>query len=776
MKKFKLFAASLGLMTLAACSNTDDVFNGAEELAQAQLDENAIKFGTYLGQSTQTRAGYEGSINTDVLKDAGKANGFGVFAYYTNANTYAQYQKAGASLYMDESTRTFTTNSANFMYNQQVTWNSTEWKYEPIKYWPNEFNNSDVDDQDNDGNSNPAWGGTQYNGTLGNGGNVSFFAYAPYVAVTANTGIPTGATTDGITAMTANDATGDPKITYKMAADGDVVDLLWGTLDGTNTNVNNAGNLGVTGTSTSSAPVNAGQYVNELLAPYTTNADLTKQRTDGKVGFAFKHALAKIGGSNITGASGSSVNGLMIVLDIDNDGKESGGVRESWTNTSTNDSWRTIVTVNSITITNDLDGDGSISDSGTKGDEQIVTGGVFNLATGKWTPDAASNVKYVHSITKDASTSVEGSKAATLSSAIVETAGPTVGSVATFFAKSADKTGVTETPQNVYQNEANPLVFIPGTAPVLRFTIDYYVRTFDLNLAKKYSEVRQVISKKVTFPELKLNKQYSMLIHLGLTGVKFTASVSDWSVAGDDNNNGVIDGTETLEVEDVYLPINVSSLLVTYSADPTTKFGSNSTGNIFTISAANYFDGEESKPVAVSELTVTPAASWATWSQPTAAVTANTTFATRSTKINISKSPYICDDAVTITQYGRIPADDATITLTTSDFATVSNAAHADVAYSISSATIDKYFETNNTGAKTGVEQTGTITLTNGTDITLNKAIFIDNYGNKVSWITAGEGTYSVDANTSGAARTATVAFVVNGKVVKTNTVISQNA
>jgi len=571
MKKH-LFIAAAAVLALASCTTSDEFFDPAQETAQQELNDNAITFGTYLGNQVMTRAAYEGTMNTDVLKDNTKGNGFGVFAYYTGTGTYGAYQKAGTStLYTSESSTVPSFLSpyyANFMYNQHVTWNTTTklWEYTPIKYWPNEFDNSDVDDQEKDANDNTAWGSN--NGTLKNGGNVSFFAYAPWTEVSAG-GAPTGSPTDGITAVTANNATGDPIITYKLATDGEVVDLLWGTMSGTNTNVNNAGNTGVTGTSTAPYPQGASFYSEEVLAPYTTNADLTKQRTDGKVGFAFKHALAKVGGSNIPGASGSTVNGLMIVLDIDKNGKESGGTRESWTNTTTDDSWRTIVTVKSITITNDLDGDGNISASGSKGDEQIVAGGQFNLATGKWTAEAKSNTKYIHSITKDASTSVEGSKAAVLSTAIVEDGAPTPSSEAAFFLKSNAKTGVTETPQNVYGTEANPLVFIPGTTPTLRFTIDYVVRTYDANLAKKYSEVEQVISKKVTFNDLQLNKQYSMLIHLGLTGIKFTALVSDWSVAGDDNNNGVIDGTESLKVEDVYLPINVAAYSVVLSAPAT---------------------------------------------------------------------------------------------------------------------------------------------------------------------------------------------------------------
>ena len=56
------------------------------------------------------------------------------------------------------------------MYNEQVTYTGTVWTYEPVKYWPNEYGDGATsDDVDK----------------------VSFFAYAPWVDVTATTGTPT---------------------------------------------------------------------------------------------------------------------------------------------------------------------------------------------------------------------------------------------------------------------------------------------------------------------------------------------------------------------------------------------------------------------------------------------------------------------------------------------------------------------------------------------------------------------------------------------------------
>ena len=139
-----------------------------------------------MGKSNVTRAGYKGAITTTELKEVGtgKTNGFGVFAYFTGSDTYNTYNYNNAS----------TLHVANFMYNQQVKWQTgTEyegyvngegtggsagaWTYTPIKYWPNEVQNGSVDDQNNDAANDPATGSSTY------GGNVSFFAYAPYVAL-----------------------------------------------------------------------------------------------------------------------------------------------------------------------------------------------------------------------------------------------------------------------------------------------------------------------------------------------------------------------------------------------------------------------------------------------------------------------------------------------------------------------------------------------------------------------------------------------------------------
>ena len=217
MKRFRFpILAASALMMLAACTSTDESVN--DELKNAE--PQPVTFGTYVNQSV-TRAGTAGDITTTAL--LGTAGGFGVFGYYSDNVEYSGNLVP------------------NFMYNQQVTYSASAWTYTPIKYWPNEFGSSAASEGID---------------------KLSFFAYAPFVAVTPSTGYATGSTTDNITQLTRNTATGDPMVKYIVNTSGDGVDLLWG--------------------------------VNSSGLPYLNQSRTAGTTSDDKITFNFKHALAKL--------------------------------------------------------------------------------------------------------------------------------------------------------------------------------------------------------------------------------------------------------------------------------------------------------------------------------------------------------------------------------------------------------------------------------------------------------------------------------------------------
>lgn len=176
---------------LAACSSMDE--SADQPANKQQTEQQAITFGAYVNRGT-TRSGTAGELTTDDLKTGThKAVGFGVFAYYTDNAPYS------------------TTALPNFMYNQQVTWNSSagRWTYSPVKYWPNETGST-----------------AQSTGT----DRLTFFAYAPYVEVSdPNFGL-TAAPSSGIAALTRANENGFPYVRYYVDTDpSKCVDLCYAT-------------------------------------------------------------------------------------------------------------------------------------------------------------------------------------------------------------------------------------------------------------------------------------------------------------------------------------------------------------------------------------------------------------------------------------------------------------------------------------------------------------------------------------------------------------------
>jgi hypothetical protein len=246
-KKFYLIAASAAML-FAACSS-DDATTSAPV---AQNAPEAVAFDTYVPNAT--RSGQTDVMTTTQLQTVG----FGVFAYQTDNTSYSSSAKP------------------NFMYNQKVTYGASAWTYSPLKYWPNETKN--------DNNSATSI-------TTNEIDKLTFFAYAPYVTAEVATGaITTAAIADknasgadvanvGITLLSNNSNSGDPKVSYQIAyTPSKSVDLLWGVAPSTS-------GLSYTGVNNEGVSIGA-----ELPL-----IDLWKPAIDQKIKFLFKHALARLG-------------------------------------------------------------------------------------------------------------------------------------------------------------------------------------------------------------------------------------------------------------------------------------------------------------------------------------------------------------------------------------------------------------------------------------------------------------------------------------------------
>lgn len=275
MKKNLFYFAAAAALALTACSQDDAIV--ANQSVQ-QNAEQAVVFDTYLSNNV-TRAGQTGTMNTSTLQETG----FGIFAY-----THAITGTGNGTPFGG----TITGVLPNFMYNQYVGYEASNWVYSPLKYWPNETK-SDA--------------GTGNTATASDQEGVSFFAYAPYVAhKVAAKSILWGTSTDekgfalvsdaqpGITGITNYNVEGDPMIEYVIANGTNYqpskgVDLLWGVSSGF---IYHPVYDNVAITQTAGLPVK----------------NIMKPGIDEKLKFDFKHALARIG-MTVVGAFDQTAQG-----------------------------------------------------------------------------------------------------------------------------------------------------------------------------------------------------------------------------------------------------------------------------------------------------------------------------------------------------------------------------------------------------------------------------------------------------------------------------------
>jgi hypothetical protein len=459
-KKYLFIAAAAALFT--ACSSDD---SSITEKQQAPEQQQAVEFGAYVNRGT-TRAGTPGILTTDGTSGTTtslETVGFGVFGYYTDNQPYNE------------------TSTPNFMYNQQVS--TDAWTYSPIKYWPNEFGTGAISDGED---------------------RLTFFAYAPWVPVTPETGLATGSGTTGIVALTRNTASGDPYVKYYADFDPDQsVDLCWGVAKW---------NFASTVTGPTANDIDAGK----------TYVDVIKPKTQRKIDFDFKHALAALN--------------VQIDADVNTESHQDGDLDE-----------QTKIWVRSVSFT-------GFSDKG-----------MLNLngdaTTANYTPnwfDLSGNTKIgtgtvtIHDGRRDGKegqTGAEVSNEKPLGLNTVLIQNEPYATTSPLALATGTTVGVQHEPVNLFNSATldKPIFVIP-TEENLEVTIVYDVETYDPSLASylsdgktKGSTIENKITKTIQISgsdfKLQAGKKYTIGLHLGMTSVKFNASVTEWVDATADNTD-----------------------------------------------------------------------------------------------------------------------------------------------------------------------------------------------------------------------------------------------
>lgn len=157
------------IITLAALALLAAACN--REVISPDEGRGVINFSAGFAQDATKASGEKASLaNNDKI---------GVFACYTGDIPY-----------------NLTSVSPDFMYNQEVTYNESNWTYSPVKYWPN--NDSE---------------------------RISFFSYYPYISSEAAL-----TATDGIIGFSNANAKGDPWLVFKLpeGAPATQTDLMYG--------------------------------------------------------------------------------------------------------------------------------------------------------------------------------------------------------------------------------------------------------------------------------------------------------------------------------------------------------------------------------------------------------------------------------------------------------------------------------------------------------------------------------------------------------------------
>ena len=245
--------------------------------------------------------------------------------------------------------------------------------------------------------------------------------------------------------------------------------------------------------------------------------DLTKQGVNEKVEFAFNHALAA----------------LNVQIDAAIDQLNPGGTLGD----------NTKIYVRSVTF------------------EGFVTKGAFNLNTDKATWYDLAGANYIDGGSVTIFDGRTNGKEGQSESANESPVGLNPVVVQSQPYSGTPTAGVTPTAVNLFNNATAtaPLYVIPSGQP-LNVTIVYDVETQNPNLTTKLSDgvtpgtsVENKITKTISFgtsTKLEAGKKYNLTLHLGMTSVKFDASVAEWDENTDNGEAGLPDNIGTAPVTD----------------------------------------------------------------------------------------------------------------------------------------------------------------------------------------------------------------------------------
>jgi hypothetical protein len=440
MKKF-LVLAVMAAVTVSC--------NTKIESGDPEEDLVAVGFSAYLNRGVTTRAGEAGELTTAGLQAA--TAGFGVFAYYTADEPYT-----GAS-------------GPSFMYNEKVTYDGSNWVYEPVKYWPNQFGAAASSEEID---------------------KVTFFAYAPYVEATPSSGMVTGDSKSGIVALSRNSVGGDPMVKYIVNMNpGQGVDLCWGvSKNGLTASVDGNNNH-----------VAAGD-------PYI---DVVKLKLGDKIEYDFRHAL-------------SAVN---VTIDAAVDATTAG----------------TAVDANTRIYVRSVSFEGLATKGALNLNSTVANGPLWTDYSGAGTPVA--EVLTVYDGRRDGKEGVDGAEARNetptgLNPSLIQSKP---------YGAAGETAGVTQETVNLFNStDKSAPVFVIPSNEALKVTIVYDVETRDDKLSTLLSDgethgstVENAISKSIQIGGsdflLEAGKKYNIALHIGMTSVKFDATVSTW----DDNTTGI---------------------------------------------------------------------------------------------------------------------------------------------------------------------------------------------------------------------------------------------